>query len=251
MNITQKFYDDLAGHYTKLFQNWQASSEEQAEILDRLFSLHGYSKEARVLDCACGIGTQALGLAALGYPVSGSDLSSKEVIEAKWSAIRQNLNVHFEFGDFCKLADLFKEKFDIIIAMDNALPHMSSREDLERAVNSIVGQLEDGGMFVASIRDYDELLKTKPPYSPPYIHKTETGQRVSFQTWEWEGETYKLIQYIIEDGETLEINKFACQYRAVTRAELTDLLLAGGCKNVQWLFPEETGFYQPVVIAKK
>ena len=33
--------------------------------------------------------------------------------------------------------------------------------------------------------------------------------------------------------------------------ELTDLLLAGGCREVGWKFPEETGFYQPIVIARK
>jgi 2-polyprenyl-3-methyl-5-hydroxy-6-metoxy-1,4-benzoquinol methylase len=185
MDITQKFYDDLASHYTKMFQNWQESTKEQAEFLDELFSANGFNKEARVLDCACGIGTQALGLAELGYNVSASDISSKAVVEAKWEAIRRNLNVRFEFADFCKLAGKFKDKFDIVIAMDNALPHMLSREALNTAVESITDRLEEGGMFVASIRDYDELLKTKPPYSPPYIHKIENGQRVSFQTWEW------------------------------------------------------------------
>ena len=52
------------------------------------------------------------------------------------------------------LSDTFAEKFDIVIAMDNALPHMLSSNDLE-----------------------------KPPYSPPYINKMDKGQRVSFQTW--------------------------------------------------------------------
>ena len=106
-------------------------------------------------------------------------------------------------------------------------------------------------MFVASIRDYDALLLTKPPYSPPYIHKTEAGQRVSFQTWDWEGDRYKLTQYIIDDENALQISKFICEYRATRREELTGLLLAHGCKTVQWKFPEETGFYQPIVIARK
>ena len=135
--------------------------------------------------------------------------------------------------------------------MDNALPHMSTGEALKSAVMSITDRLEEGGMFVASIRDYDELLKIKPPYSPPYIHKTDNGQRVSFQTWEWEEETYKLVQYIIEDEGELKVNKFRCEYRAVRRSELTELLLLCGCRTVEWKFPEETGFYQPVVIAKK
>ena len=111
--------------------------------------------------------------------------------------------------------------------------------------------MKQGGMFVASIRDYDGLLETKPPYSPPYIHETKNGKRVSFQTWDWEGDNYKLVQYIIEDEDTLQISKFACQYRATRRQEITDLLLANGCMEVNWLFTEETGFYQPIVVAKK
>ena len=47
MGIIQKFYVDLAGQYDKLF-----------------------------LDCACGIGTQALGLAALGIYISSIPLIS-------------------------------------------------------------------------------------------------------------------------------------------------------------------------------
>ena len=112
-------------------------------------------------------------------------------------------------------------------------------------------KLKTGGMFVASIRDYDAMLLDKPPYSPPYIHKNEKGQRASFQTWEWKGDNYRLIQYIIEDEETLQISKFECEYRATRREEMTNLLLESGYCEVIWLFPEETGFYQPIVIAKK
>ena len=138
-----------------------------------------------------------------------------------------------------------------MIAMDNALPHMLTEEDLEAAVRSIVGQVRPGGIFVASIRDYDSLLERKPPYSPPYIHKTDKGQRVSFQTWVWNHDNYRLTQYIIEDEETLRISKFECEYRATRRDELTKLLFAAGCAEVTWLFPEKTGFYQPIVVAKK
>ena len=103
---------------------------------------------------------------------------------------------------------------------------------------------------MASIRDYDSLLTVKPPYSSPYIHKTEKGQRISFQTWVWKGDNYQLTQYIIDDEDSLQISKFECEYRAVRREELTNLLLSSGCSNVTWKFPEETGFYQPVVIAR-
>ncbi|MBQ8300982.1 MAG: hypothetical protein IJX57_03365, partial [Clostridia bacterium] len=154
-------------------------------------------------------------------------------------------------ADFCTLSQTFTENFDIIITMDNALPHMLSYASLEKAIKSIVNQIEKDGIFVASIRDYDSLLNDKPPYSPPYIHKTENGQRVSFQTWEWNDDHYRLFQYIIDDEETLNVSKFECEYRATRRDEITSLLINNGCSKVVWKFPEETGFYQPIVIAKK
>ncbi len=35
------------------------------------------------------------------------------------------------------------------------------------------------------------------------------------------------------------------------REELTELFIANGCGNVEWLFPEVTGFYQPIIVARK
>ena len=251
MNIIQTFYDNLATQYDKLFLDWNETTAEQAEILDRLFGENGFDQNAQILDCACGIGTQAIGLARQGYQVTGSDISEGELNEAKARAESNRVEIQFKDADFRTLDEVFDEKFDIVIAMDNALPHMLTKEDLSRAIKSISNQIKGDGIFVASIRDYDELLESKPPYSPPYIHKTEQGQRVSFQTWEWQNENYKLTQYIIDDEEALKVHKFECEYRATRRAELTELLLENGCKDAQWKFPEETGFYQPIVVARK
>ena len=251
MNIIQTFYDNLASQYDKLFLDWNEATAEQAVILDRLFVENGFNQSAQILDCACGIGTQIIGLARLGYQVTGSDISEGELVEAKERAQANQVQIQFKNADFRALDEAFDEMFDIVIAMDNALPHMLTKEDLASAVKSITNQLKENGIFVASIRDYDELLQSKPPYSPPYIHKMENGQRVSFQTWEWQDENYKLTQYIIDDEEVLQVHKFECEYRATRREELTELLLANGCKDVQWKFPEETGFYQPIVMAKK
>jgi len=251
MDITQTFYDNMASQYDKLFLDWNATTHEQAAILDRIFRNNGFDRSSSVLDCACGIGTQSIGLAALGYDMTASDISDGELAEAAKRAAENHVSIRVEHADFCALSETFPEAFDIIICMDNALPHMLSHDALASAIASITGRMKKDGIFVASIRDYDALLRSKPSYSPPYIHKTANGQRVSFQTWNWEGEHYKLIQYIIDDGELLQASKFACEYRATRREEITDLLVASGCSEVNWLFPEETDFYQPIVVAKK
>ena len=251
MDIIQTFYDNLASDYDKLFLDWEATTCEQADILHKLFTSNGYDTTAHILDCSCGIGTQSIGLARLGYNITASDISIKAIEEAKLRAEKENASIRFENADFRTLSDTFEEKFDIVISMDNALPHMLSSEDLERAIISITNQIKDNGVFLGSIRDYDALLDSKPTYSPPYIHKTDDGQRVCFQTWEWNDDCYKLIQYIIEDNKELEVKKFECEYRATRRDEITKLFTSCGCSSVKWLFPDETKFYQPIVIAIK
>ena len=251
MDIIQSFYDNLASQYDKLFSSWQETVKEQAVILDKIFKDNGYNKKSAVLDCACGIGTQAIGLANLGYNVTASDISEGELLEARQRATKNSVNIDFVNADFRTLSKTFSRQFDIVIAMDNALPHMLTKDDLKAAIRSIASRIAAGGVFVASIRDYDALLEIKPPYSAPYIHKTEKGQRVSFQTWDWNGDNYKLTQYIIEDDNSLKTSKFECEYMAVCREELTNLLISNGFCSVVWKFPEETDFYQPIVIAKK
>ena len=134
MSIVQTFYNSLACDYDKLFLDWEKATREQAIILDKIFTDMGFDKSARVLDCACGIGTQAIGLAAIGYSITASDISDGELTEAKKRAEKNNVSIRFEHADFCRLDEVFSEKFDIIIAMDNALPHMMTRDALSSAV---------------------------------------------------------------------------------------------------------------------
>ena len=250
-NVAQTFYDGIASQYEKFYQDWQAAMREEALFLDKLFRARGFDRSARVLDCACGIGTQAIGLAALGYSVTGSDISAGELAEASKKAAENRVSLTLRQADFRALGEVFPERFDIVIALDNALPHMLTSGDLEKAVVSMTDRLRGGGLFVASIRDYDRMLEEKPAFSAPYVHKTGKGQRVLFQTWDWIGENYRFTQYIIDDEGEARLSRFTCAYRATRRQELSDLLHAAGCEEVAWQMPEETGFYQPVVIARK
>ena len=231
-NTVQTFYDSIASQYDKFYLDWQTTTHDEAEFLRKILESEGFDLKAHILDCACGIGTQAIGLAALGYSVTASDISAGGIEEAKKRAEENKLSIDFRQADFCELSDTLEEQFDIVIAMDNALPHMLSEASLGKAVKSITGRIRPGGLFVASIRDYDLMLEEKPAYSAPYVHKTENGRRVLFQIWDWSGENYHFTQYIIEDEGTASVNKFECDYRATRREELTKLLYDNGCREV-------------------
>ena len=61
------FYDELAESYHLIFADWQGSMRRQATALDRLIQEQLGPGPHAILDCACGIGTQAIGLALLGH----------------------------------------------------------------------------------------------------------------------------------------------------------------------------------------
>lgn len=61
------FYEELADHYHLIFENWDSSMEQQAKILGPLLASQTSVHPLKILDCACGIGTQAIGFATMGH----------------------------------------------------------------------------------------------------------------------------------------------------------------------------------------
>ena len=49
LNITQTFYDNLASQYDKLFLDWEATTHEQAQLLQKLFENNGFDTTAHIL----------------------------------------------------------------------------------------------------------------------------------------------------------------------------------------------------------
>jgi hypothetical protein len=46
-----------------------------------------------------------------------------------------------------------------------------------------------------------------------------------------------------------EVQSYTTRYRALRRADLSRILAQAGFVDIAWLMPEESGYYQPVVLA--
>ena len=201
-----------------------------------------------ILDCACGIGTQSLGLSRLGHQVVGTDLSFRAVARARREAAKRGRPTAFTVADMTDLRCFRAETFDAVLAIDNAIPHVP---DPSKAIEQIGFVLKSGGVFIASIRDYDALLSERPVVDPPRFFDDAEGRRIVHQVWDWTSDrSYTLHQYITfqQNGAWRSIHEVSTYY-PIRRDELTAQLR--GFTDIRWLSAAEAGFYQPVVVARK
>ena len=248
---TDGFYDDFAAHYHLLWEDWEVSMARQAAAIATILGRESAAAGATVLDCVCGIGTQALGLAKLGFCITGTDISGGAVQRARSEAAMRKLDISFHVADMRNLNSVPTAGFYAVICMDNALPHLLSETDLVQAAVQIRAKLHVGGTFVASIRDYDEILPRRPLVHGPVFFSDEGKRRIVFQIWDWQDERrYKFHMYLTHEtsGGWTTVHGTS-SYRAVLRGEITGILESHSFTNVRWLLPSESGYHQPVVIA--
>ncbi|MDB4997891.1 MAG: hypothetical protein JWM74_5323 [Myxococcaceae bacterium] len=249
---TRRFYDDLAEHYHLLFEDWARSVAQQGDVLDRVVRRR-FSGDERpsVLDAACGIGTQALGLLERGYRIVGADLSASAVARASREASARGLVLDACVADLRTIDADVPGVFDVVLACDNALPHLLTDEDLRRALSAMRAKLRPGGQLLASIRDYDALLRDRPRFMSERVLGDGETRRVLFQVWDWTADArYRVHQFIVRPGTTgWSTLHFEADYRALRRDELADAVRATGFVDVRWLEPAESGYYQPLLLA--
>ena len=247
-------YDELAAHYDQIFEDWETSIARQATVLASILDREcGDRRPIRVLDCACGIGTQSLGLAMKGFDVTGCDISVGAVQRARSEASKRELSVPFSVANMVQLSEIPKSSFDAVICIDNSLPHLQTDEDLLQAAQQAYGKLRPGGSFIGSIRDYNRLIVERPTTQGPSFYSDNSGRRIVFQIWDWLDERrYRFHLYITRKTESAwQTFHFTSMYRALLRSELQRILEEAGFINIRWLSPSDSGFYQPIFIAHR
>ncbi|MFD4675412.1 methyltransferase domain-containing protein [Lentzea sp. NPDC058450] len=235
--MTGAFYDALSGTYDLMFPDWDASMARQAAQLAEFVPAG-----ARVLDCACGIGTQAIGLALRGYEVVGADLSPLAASRAVVEASARGVSVPAFAADMRALP-FADGSFDVVLAADNALPHLLTPGDVLAALREMRRVLRPGGRIILSTRDYDAIRNERPLATPPSVGP---GRVVWFQLWHWDGDQYELEMFRLHEADAWRVVVGKARYWAITRHEITELAERAGFGYVEWLLD---AYYQPLFVA--
>jgi 2-polyprenyl-3-methyl-5-hydroxy-6-metoxy-1,4-benzoquinol methylase len=105
---------------------------------------------ARVLDCACGIGLLAVGLALRGFEVHASDASLEMVGRTRALAERRNARVQARTRAW---EDLPQEpEFDAVFCVGNSLAHAPDRA---AALAAMAGVMRRRGVLVLTSRNWE------------------------------------------------------------------------------------------------
>ncbi|MFE7267275.1 class I SAM-dependent methyltransferase [Streptomyces sp. NPDC057592] len=244
------FYDELADDYHLIYSDWDASVRRQGGALDALIG----QDRAAVLDCSCGIGTQAIGLALHGHRVTGTDLSPRAAARAAREAARRSLSLRTAVADMRRLP-IPDGRFDTVVCADNSLPHLLTEQDVHAALTEMRRVLRPAGLLLVSTRPYDDLLRDRPASTPPQVHRTADGEErtVTFQLWHWhdDGEHYDLEHFqLLPAGGEWRVQVRRTTYWALGQDRLAGLAAEAGFVDPEWRMPQETGFFQPLLVAR-
>ncbi len=218
--FVSNFYSMLSRCYDVLFP---VNTAAAAFIADRA------PEGGRVLDLACGTGGCAYTLSQRGYSVTGIDLDPEMIRIAKDKyGVRA---VAFISGDMLDAGRILSGRyFDLVYSIGNSIVHLPDRTAVGRLAETIHALLDDGGVFIAQIVNFDRILSYSLD-SLPAIERPEHGVRL-------------LRHYgIADDRRTVsfdtvleaENNRYENSVRllALTAAELEGILASAGFGDVK------------------
>jgi ubiquinone/menaquinone biosynthesis C-methylase UbiE len=135
------YYDGFGDQYDVVTrtQQYDIWVRLYADLIER----HGTSGKT-LLDIGCGTGKSAIGLAGLGFTVTGFDFSEEmlKVARAKPGARA----VDFVLADARALPDLGTHA--VATAMGEPLTHLSTVAELEQCFSGVARSLEPDGLFI-------------------------------------------------------------------------------------------------------
>jgi SAM-dependent methyltransferase len=216
-------YDALADLYERQYANYRDDIAFYARLAER-------ENSQDILELGAGAGRVSVALARRGLNITGLELSPAMLERGKKFATRENAIVNFVLGDMTDFK--LEQQFPMIIAPFNALMHLYSLSDQDRAFEMVRTHLEPNGVFAFDLyqprfglegvlrHEGETFLKADGSRSDVFVlQRIDRAAQMAFTTY--------FVDSISPEGnlgrEVLEL-----QQRYFTRFEAERLLRAHG-----------------------
>lgn len=142
------FYQDLSPYYDEIF----AVDEPEMRFVSNLLSRCGH-----ILDIGCGTGNKTVLLSTDSNFVTGVDQDGDMLRQAKEKNSRRGMR--YIQSDMTSLKEQFSgERFDGVVCLGNTLVHLPSAQGIQTFLQSIASLVQDDGLFILQILNYDRIL---------------------------------------------------------------------------------------------
>lgn len=183
---TQKhFWDDGGGFFGRGYMEGDDSvegflstqmelSERTRNEIDGVIRLLRLSPGGRVLDCPCGYGRHALGLARQGFEVVGSDING-EMLAPALAAAKRGANITFAQENMKHLR--YDNEFDAVINLFFSFGFFETAEENNEVIKLFHRALRPGGKFLMHTDvNVPRLLSSK--YKFHEIRQLKSGKKL-------------------------------------------------------------------------
>ena len=237
-------YDELASVYDWIVPDELLTPEGSAAAFAAF--LGDLPPGARVLDCACGTGPLAVGLALRGFAVTATDASPGMVERTRALAAEREVAVDTRVVRWEELDGLGLEPFDAVLCVGNSLAHAPGRDARRAALRAMARMLGSGGVLVLTSRNF-ELMRAAATGLQVFDHVVERDGRrgvVIYSWWlarEWEDEhAFDVAVALLGDDGAVTTRGERLRFWPFSHATLREDLRAAGLEP-------ETSTYAPDV----
>lgn len=141
--------------------------EEAGLFMSTLTAFLKLSKNAEILDLACGKGRHAKYLSKLGYNVTGVDLSPTSIQFAKRY---ENDRLHFDVHD---MSLPYPKKFDAVFNLFTSFGYFKNEDDNLKTIKAIKSELKPNGCGVIDFLNSEYVKQNLVPATTKIVEGIE------------------------------------------------------------------------------
>lgn len=177
-------YGELAEVYEWLISDAKLTPAAFAAAFEDVVEL--LPPQAQVLDCSCGTGQLAVGLAGRGFRVVATDASDAMIRRTTELAAEMGAPVRALRADWSELPDHVDDaSFDMVFCVGNSLHHARGASGRQAALASMARALHPGGRLVLTSRNW-ELVRAGGSRVDVHDRLVRRNDRDAVVIYRWE-----------------------------------------------------------------
>ena len=212
------FFDD---DYLRIYRPQFSPERTASETAFIARSLRA-PERGELLDLACGFGRHAIGMAKLGYRVTGVDFNPHYLEIAAADAAAAGVTVTWKSGDMRALG--FERAFDAVYSYFTSFGYFEDDEN-ERVLAEVARALRPGGAFLLEMVNRDRLLTHSQQRT--WSQREDGALLMEETSLEWVSSRVVTRQLLIDPQGGSQVTK-EFRLRTYTCAELAALLRRHG-----------------------